>query len=77
VAQERINKVRELLRRYLLWMQNSVFEGELTEEDIDLLELKLKRTIDESQDSVFIFIKRRGKHYTIDLGRKKGTDLVI
>ena len=77
VAQERLNSVRRLLRRYLLWMQNSVFEGNLTEEELDLLILSLKRVIDGREDSIFIYTKRRGRHYTIDIGRKKGTDLVI
>ena len=27
---ERVNKVKSFLRQYLYWIQNSVFEGELT-----------------------------------------------
>ena len=30
---ERVNKVKSFLRQYLFWIQNSVFEGELTKSE--------------------------------------------
>jgi CRISPR-associated protein Cas2 len=41
--QKRVGKMLKLCRRYLNWIQNSVFEGELTE-------VKLKELILEAQE---------------------------
>ncbi len=53
---ERINKVRTFLRQYLDWIQNSVFEGELTKATLKKVESRLKDIIDPTLDSVIIFI---------------------
>ncbi|MEM3489884.1 MAG: CRISPR-associated endonuclease Cas2, partial [Nitrososphaerota archaeon] len=31
IGEERVNKVLKICRKYLTWVQNSVFEGDLTE----------------------------------------------
>ena len=51
----RIDKVRKLLRAYLFWIQNSVFEGELTEASYKSMVMELKRMIRNDYDSVVIF----------------------
>lgn len=56
VEVKRQNKVRELLRRFLFHVQNSVFEGNIKESDIYYLEKLLKKIINEEKDSVFIYI---------------------
>ncbi|MEM3264891.1 MAG: CRISPR-associated endonuclease Cas2 [Thermoplasmata archaeon] len=55
VQQKRVGKVCQLLRRYLDWVQNSVFEGELSESN--MLELKnyLDSLLDKTKDSIFIY----------------------
>ena len=51
----------KLCRRYLNWIQNSVFEGEISE--VRLLELKNKAIdiMDEETDSLIIFKTRQEK----------------
>ena len=51
----------KLCRKYLNWIQNSVFEGEITE--VKLLELKHKAMLimDEETDSLIIFKTRQDK----------------
>jgi len=51
----------KLCRRYLNWIQNSVFEGEITE--VKLLELKQRalEIIDGEDDSLIIFKTRQEK----------------
>lgn len=56
VSVERVNKVCKFLRRYLNWIQNSVFEGELTESQFRKVKAEIKTRVDESIDSVIIFI---------------------
>ncbi len=61
VGEKRVGKMLKLFRRYLNWIQNSVFEGEIT--DVKLLELKHKAMLimDEETDSLIIFKTRQEK----------------
>ncbi len=61
VSVERVNKVRIFLKQYLDWIQNSVFEGELTKAKLKEIELGLKQIIKEEEDSVIIYITREEK----------------
>lgn len=61
VGVERVNKVRTYLRQYLDWIQNSVFEGELTGATLKKVEKGIKNIIDPALDSVIIFILRDEK----------------
>lgn len=56
VIVERVAKVCQFLRQYLNWVQNSVFEGELTESELKRIEIGLKEMIDVSKDSIIIYI---------------------
>ncbi len=56
VKVERIGKVRAVGMRYLNWVQNSVFEGELTRAQIRELEHEIKNVIDAEEDSVLIYV---------------------
>ncbi len=46
VDERKVAKVCKLLRKYLHWVQNSVFEGELTEGKFAELKFKLSKIID-------------------------------
>jgi len=58
VSVERVSKVCNFLRSYLSWVQNSVFEGEITESQLMRIENGLKNIIDENIDSIRIYIMR-------------------
>ncbi|MGC9200971.1 MAG: CRISPR-associated endonuclease Cas2 [Candidatus Aenigmatarchaeota archaeon] len=51
----RVSKVCQFLRTYLNWIQNSVFEGELTESELMRVEIGLKEIINENEDSIVIY----------------------
>lgn len=55
---ERVNKVKSFLRQHLFWIQNSVFEGEVTKSQFQEIKTKLKEIIDENEDSIIIFNAR-------------------
>lgn len=61
VGQKRGGKMLKLCRRYLNWIQNSVFEGEISE--VRLLELKHEAMdiMDDESDSLIIFKTRQEK----------------
>ncbi len=61
VEQERVAKVCQFLRRYLNWVQNSAFEGELSEAQLERVKLGLKDIIDEERDSIYLYILREAR----------------
>ncbi|MEM4396315.1 MAG: CRISPR-associated endonuclease Cas2 [Candidatus Woesearchaeota archaeon] len=56
VSIENLSKVNNLLRQYLHWVQNSVFEGEISESNLQELEKKLQEVINLEKESVLIFL---------------------
>lgn len=73
VGQKRVGKVCKYLRTTLRWMQNSVFEGEVTDAGLARIIQRLKTMINRKEDSVLIYqlsdekwLKRE------ELGVKKG-----
>lgn len=61
VAVDRINGVRQFLRRYLRWVQNSAFEGELSEGGLEKVKMGLKRLIKEDEDSILFYVTQSQK----------------
>ncbi len=55
VAEKRVNKVLKVMRKYLNWVQNSVFEGELSEVQFERLKMELKGVIDKDEDSILVY----------------------
>jgi CRISPR-associated protein Cas2 len=62
VNKKRVGKMLKLFRRYLTWVQNSVFEGELTPAQFKALQLDVKKLIDDN-DGV-VFYQMRDERYT-------------
>lgn len=60
IDQKRVNKMLKLCRRYLHWIQNSVFEGEITEVKLKTL-VSEANGIMEDNDSLIIFKSRDEK----------------
>ena len=55
IGVERIDSVRHILKQYLTWIQNSAFEGEITQGLLDELRLKVLSVIDKGKDSVIVY----------------------
>lgn len=52
---DRVNKVKSFLRQYLFWIQNSVFEGEVTKSEFKIIKYGLKEIIEEDEDSIILY----------------------
>lgn len=61
VNEKRVNKMLKLFRKYVHWIQNSVFEGEITEVKLKELQQKAKAIMDEEEDSMIVFKSRDEK----------------
>lgn len=61
MGQKRVGKMLKLCRRYLNWIQNSVFEGELTEVQLKELLYESGRIMKDDEDSLILFKNRDQK----------------
>lgn len=60
-GEKRVAKMLKLCRRYLNWIQNSVFEGEISEVKLKELTLKAEEFMVKEEDSIIIFSGRTEK----------------
>jgi CRISPR-associated protein Cas2 len=63
IGEKRVQNVHKVCKKYLTWVQKSVFEGEITEANLLRLISEIKEVIDESQDSVLIYRFRTKAYY--------------
>ena len=62
IGVKRVGKMLKLCRKYLNWIQNSVFEGEITEVRLKELTLKAEKIMMKAEgDSLIIFSSRSEK----------------
>lgn len=55
IGEKRVGKMLKLCRRYLSWIQNSVFEGEISEVKLKALLLQAEAIMEKKQDSIILF----------------------
>jgi len=79
VEEKRVAKVMKFLRRYLTWVQNSVFEGEITEAKLNEVHIGLKKLIKKEKDSVVFYQMETEKNFKrMVVGMEKNpTDTII
>lgn len=59
IGQKRVGKMLKLCRRYLNWIQNSVFEGEISEVKLKALLAEANKIMNKQDDSLIIFKSRQ------------------
>lgn len=60
IGEKRVGKMLKLCRQYLNWIQNSVFEGEITEVKLKELTLKADKIM-KDKDSLILFKSKNEK----------------
>jgi CRISPR-associated protein Cas2 len=74
VGVERIDAVRHILKKYLTWIQNSAFEGEITMGKLEEVRILIASVIDKEKDSVVVYsINNPAWLEKTTWGRDKGT----
>lgn len=74
IGEKRVGKMLKLCRRYLHWIQNSVFEGEITEVRLRELLQKAQSFMRPAEDSVIIFSSREERWLDKQIiGREKNS----
>lgn len=54
-GEKRVSKMLKLCRKYLNWIQNSVFEGEISEVRLKELLMQSDKFMKKDEDSIIIF----------------------
>lgn len=58
INEKRVQSIRKMCLPYLKWLQNSIFIGDITKANLYILISKLKSKINDTEDSVQIFVLR-------------------
>lgn len=61
VGEKRVGKMLKLCRKYLNWIQNSVFEGDITDVKLKELIILAEKIMKLEEDSLIIFSSRTEK----------------
>lgn len=61
IGERRVAKMLKLCRKYLNWIQNSVFEGEISMVKLKELEYSAKKIMNLDHDSLIIFKSREAR----------------
>lgn len=61
VSTDRVTEVCKFLRKHLNWVQNSVFEGELTKSELQEVKTELKEITNLKEDSIYFYRIRSKK----------------
>ena len=72
IDQKKVGKMLKLCRQYLNWIQNSVFEGTITEVKLKEFLTKARLMMNEERDSLIIFKSRESRWLDKEvIGREK------
>lgn len=74
IGEKRVGKMLKLCRQYLNWIQNSVFEGEISEVKLTELKAKAKKIMDVESDSLIIFSNEASKWMSKEIVGKERAD---
>lgn len=75
IGEKRVGKMLKLCRQYLNWIQNSVFEGEITEVKLKELISRARLFMKEDKDSLIIFKSREQKWLEKEIIGQEKNDL--
>ena len=75
MGEKRVAKMLKLCRQYLNWIQNSVFEGEITEVKLKELLHRAGDIMDKEVDSIILFKSRDIKWLDKEVIGKEKNDL--
>ena len=78
VKQKRQSKIMKICKKYLFHAQKSVFEGYLTEAQLNMLESELVPVVDPNEDSLCVYKVPYYRNVTKDeLGFSMASDMKV
>lgn len=78
ISEKKVGAVNKLLKKYLTWTQNSVFEGNLSAGVLKKCLMEVSRIIDKEKDSIYVFTIEREQNIKKEIiGIEKNYDDII
>ncbi len=79
IGEKRVSKMLKLCRKYLNWIQNSVFEGEISDAKLRELKILADEIMNKTEDSLIIFSSRQERWLQKEIiGKERGaTDIFL
>ncbi len=78
VNAKRVSKVMKICRKYLIHAQNSVFEGMLTQSQLQQLKAEIEKRVHPEEDSINIYVLQSTRYvYREKLGRITEHNFII
>jgi CRISPR-associated protein Cas2 len=75
VDEKRVSKVHKVLKRYLVWTQNSVFEGEITPGVLKKCLADLRMVTNSQVDSIYVYqVPNKRNIKKVIYGQEKNLD---
>lgn len=74
ISEERVTKIMKICRQYLNHIQNSVFEGDITESNFKKMQSLLKSIIKE-RDSIIVFKFRKREVFNKEIWGASKNDI--
>jgi CRISPR-associated protein Cas2 len=75
IGEKRVGKMLKLCRQYLNWIQNSVFEGDITEVKLKELQYRAKEIMNIEEDSMIVFKSRDARWLEKEIVGKEKNEL--
>ena len=73
-GERRVQRFHRICRRYLTWVQLSVFEGELSRAQLERLKAELYEVMEPEEDSVIFYAFRTKRYFLREvMGQAKGS----
>lgn len=66
-GEKRVGRALKICRKYLTWVQNSVFEGEIGEANLKKLTFELEKLMKKDKDSIIVYRFNSKKYYKRDV----------
>ena len=79
IEKKRVAKVCKYLRQHLNWVQNSVFEGEVTKAHLERIKAGLRKIISDDKDAVIFYLASSPKwiqRETMGIEKSSATNLL-
>ena len=79
-GEKRVQKFLKICRKYLVHVQKSVFEGEITEAQLRRLEIELETIMNKDEDSVIIYKFRTKKYFerqTLGISKPSSDNFIL
>jgi len=73
----RVNKINQFLKQFLYWRQNSVFEGEITQSQLEKIKTWIKKFLKEDDKVIIYILPSKKILQTVEFGKSREIENIL